>query len=364
MPFRSRSETRSVRVAAVELRKALALPEVERAGRVREATAWLLATANEQGRERTGLREQYFVDQAFSEQTTISAEGALAQILDVAQTAHILIAAADAVNGISHSADTSALDRAIDALDSTTDFTTASHFMIEQKHSPDLPSARQTLRLRVNESLETLITEAQRAGSNVVERFRKIDATKAFEALASLGGPFERLPDLSVLVQAGVEKLQSAFEWLIRLLGSDCIKDVKNKLIDMLAAATDGTLLRSFLALMFEQQQILSAFDKLAALSALTIARIDAASDLLPLLNDGFKKKMNWVTSLTAAVASCSALMITLDSAAAANLTAFAAAAYLLVLVAILLVGRDYAGHTGIFHDGNGILGVIESLTA
>jgi len=361
-----RQGTRSIRVAATELRKALTLPEAERALRVRDAREWLLSAADEQGLEATQAREKYFTAPASAADKTISAVEALTAILDQAQTAQTLIAAGHAINETGAGGDAAALDNAIVALESGPDFATvlALHFSVEPTRSPDLPTAMQTLRSRTDESMKTLVSEAHHAGSKVVEKLIRIDSTKALEALANLGGPFEKLPDLGILIRKGIEKLQSAIDSLKWLLDEEALKQVKEKITALWKHVQDGTLLDSLLAWTFEDRKIQATLQEIAEKQTPASGRVDGASDLLPALGEGFKNQMKWASTLNTVVAASSGLLLIAGVVAAGPLAAFTVGAYLLILAAIVIIGRDYAGRKGHFHDGNGILGVIESVTA
>jgi hypothetical protein len=138
---------------------------------------------------------------------------------------------------------------------------------------------------------------------------------------------------------------------------------VKEKITAFWKHVQDGTLLDSLLAWTFEQDNIHAALQQVAEKQALS-GRVDGASDLLPALGEGFKNQMKWAATLNSVVAASSGLLLIAGVVAAGPLAAFTAGAYLLILAAIVIIGRDYAGRKGLFHDGNGILGVIESVTA
>jgi hypothetical protein len=358
--------TRSVRLAATELREALTLPAAERAARVRAAKEWLLRAADDQGRESDTARSLYFAAPPATSAKTVSTAETLAGIIAEAQVANTLIAAGQALGETGGEARPEALDDAIVALDSTTDFAvqieSALHFSAQPTHSPDLSTATKTFQSRVQETLNTLVTGARDASRTVVDKLAKLDPTAALDALAQLGGPLAKLHDIGVFIKKGFEKLQQAMNSLRELLNADALREVKEKLNALWNHLSDGTLVDSLLAWVFHRQEIDSAVPNALAKTGLAATAVDSATDLLPALEEGFKSKMAWSKALTAVIAGSAGLVLMFGHVAAGPVALVTAGAYLLILTAIVLIGRDYAGRTGLFHEGKGILGVVESL--
>lgn len=360
--------SRAVRLAATDLRQALALPEPQRESRVREAKKWLLSAAEDQGRESAAATEQYFSAPPSTGETTVSAADALAGIMADAQVGNTLIAAGHALNETGSGANPAVLDDAILALESTPDFAdqiaTALNFAGTPTHSADLDGAAQTFQSRIDESLKTIVKEAHDTGGKVVDQLLKVDGTKALEALAQLGGPLAKLPDFGVFIKRGIEKLRQAMDSLMRLLDNEALRQVKENLTAFWNHLTDGALVDSLLAWAFDKHAIDGAVTKAVGLKSLKVEAFDSASDLLPPLGEGFKSKMTWANALTGVVAAGVGLLLFTGVVAAGPLAIFTAGAYLLILAAVVIIGRDYAGKKGLFHEGKGILGVAESLAA
>jgi len=106
-----------------------------------------------------------------------------------------------------------------------------------------------------------------------------------------------------------------------------------------------------------------AAIDKVLGTSTVGTSTLDGASDLLPPLGEGFKTKMAWARTLTGVIAAGAGLLLVVGVAAAAPVAVFTAGAYLLVLAAIIVVGRDYAGNGDFFLQHKGLRAIIESLT-
>jgi hypothetical protein len=366
MPPSPRNGTRPVRLAAAELRQALTLPEAERAGRVREAKEWLLSAADNQGRESAVAREQYFAAPPSTEARTVSTAQALAGIIADAQVGNTLIAAGQALGEAGVQTGPGVLDDAILALESTPDFAgqiePALHFSAPPTRSATLEDAAKTFQSRVQDTLNTLVTQSREAGGTVVDKLLKLDGAKALEALAQLGGPLASLPDAGVFIKKGLEKLKQAMHSLRDLLDADGLQQVKQKLTDAWKHLTDGTFMDLLLAWAFDESRIDDTVRKALAQTSLSSSTVDGASDLLLPLQDGYKTRMAWTKALSGIIAGGAGLLLLSGPFGAGPVVIVAAGAYLLILVAILLMGRDYAGEKGLFHEGRGILGIAESL--
>lgn len=361
----STSSTRPVYLAAAELRAALALPEEERSARVREAKEWLLSAADAHGRETAAVRQQYFEAPPSSSAKAVSSADALAGIMADAQVGNTLIAAGKALGEEGAPANPGALDDALMRMQSGPEFRAATaavqHFEAAKAHSATISDAIQTFSQRVDETLKSLVSQAHEAGE-VVEKLSQVDAAEALEALSQLGGPLAKLPEFGVFIKKGVEKLRGAMQSLIALLGQAGLNQVKDQITKFWSKITDGTLVDSLLGWAFDQQPIEEALTRAKAKTGLAIEAVDSASDLLPSLADGYKAKMSWARILSTTVGSAAAALLTFSIATAGTLAEFTAGAYLLILAAIVVIGRDYAGEEGFFHRGKGILGVVKSL--
>jgi hypothetical protein len=351
-----------VRLAAQDLRNALALPEDQRVSRIREAKQWLLSAADQQTSSSFEATRLFFSTPPGEVPPHESTADTLDSILADAQVANTLIAAGQALGEAGPAPDATPLDHAISSLES---FESPSaeierlNFSGEPTHSPDLPTATQTLRARTEETLRTFVSEAHSAGTTVVENLAKVDSAKALEALSQLGGPLQKLPELGELITKGMEKLKGVAESLMRLLEQAGLGAVKEKLTAFWSKLTDGTLIDSLLDWIFGKEAIDSALSKAAAA---TPAAFDAASDSIVPLGDSFKSKMSWAKTLTKVVAAGAGLLLLFGAVTGGPLAVFTAVTYLLILAAILMIGRNYAGDGRVFVEGPGVRAIIESL--
>jgi hypothetical protein len=365
MTPRALAATRNVRLAAQDLRSALNLPNNERAPRLRDAKEWLLSAADDYAADSAKATELYFSTPTATTNREIPID-ALSSILEEAQVGNTLIAAGHAVDETGEGGSTRALDEAISGLQ-TADFRSQAvavlNFAGEPTHSPDIAAAAQSLRARTNECLNTFVTEARGAGAQVLTQLSKVDSAKALEALSQLGGPFAKLPQVGVLIKKGIERLQRAMDSLMKLLDAAGLKEIKEKLTALGSKLSHGTLIDSLLQWALGGDSVKAAIDKVLETSKVAVPVLDGASDLLPPLGEGFKVKMGWAKTLTGVIATAAGLLLVVGAVAAAPLAVFTAGAYLLVLAAILLVGRDYAGEGDFFLQHQGLRAIIESLT-
>jgi hypothetical protein len=356
---------RDVRLAAQDLRNALNLGEAERARRIREAKTWLLSAADEYGVASAAATELYFSAPSPGTPAGGAPVDALTAILSDAQVGTTLIAAGHALGEGDAAPDTAPLDSAISAFE-TVDVRSRAvavlNFAAEPTRSTDFESATKTLRTRAEETLTTLITQAHAAGAQVVDKLKKVDAAKALEALSQLGGPLENLPQLGELIRKGIKKLQTAMDTLLKLLDSAGLQAVKEKLTAFWNKLSDGTLIDSLLGWAFARESVQAAVDKAAAAATMPVAAFDKASDVLPTIGEDFKQKMAWAKTLTGVVAGGSGVLVLVGAISAGPVAVFVAGAYLLVLAAILLMGRDYAGEGAMFVHGKGLRAIIESV--
>ena len=358
--------TRNVRLAAQDLRSALDLPDNERAPRLREAKQWLISAADDHAAASARATERYFSAPPADGTAIEMPIDVLSSILEDTQVGNTLIAAGHALDETGSGGSVRALDDAISGLQ-TVDFRSqalvALNFAGEPTHSADIAAAAQTLRVRANECMNTFVTEARAAGSQVITQLSKVDSAKALEALSRLGGPFAQLPQIGVLIKKGIERLQRAMDSLVKLLDAAGLKETKEKLTALGSKLRDGTLIDSLLQWALGGDSVKAAIDKVLGTSTVGTSTLDGASDLLPPLGEGFKTKMAWARTLTGVIAAGAGLLLVVGVAAAAPVAVFTAGAYLLVLAAIIVVGRDYAGNGDFFLQHKGLRAIIESLT-
>jgi hypothetical protein len=114
-------------------------------------------------------------------------------------------------------------------------------FSAEPIHSEDLRSARATFQRRADETLNSLISAAKDASVSLISAMKKLDGQKLLDGLSQLGGPLAELPKAGNLFRKGVEKIQNAFDFLRRMLDSQLLSEVKEKLGELWSKIKDGT---------------------------------------------------------------------------------------------------------------------------
>ena len=221
---------------------------------------------------------------------------------------------------------------------------TALRFSATPTRSVNLEDATKTFQSRVQDTVNTLITQSREAGSTVVDKLLKLDGAKALEVLGQLGGPLASLPDVGVFIKKGIQKLKQAMHSLRDLLDADGLQEAKQKLTEAWGHLTDGTFMDRLLAWAFDKSRIDDTVRKALAQTSFSSSTVDGASDLLLPLQDGYKTKMAWTKSLTGLISGSAGVLLLLGPFAAGQVVIVTAGAYLLILTAILLIGRDCRG--------------------
>lgn len=355
-----------VRLAAQQLRAALDAPPIHRAMQIREAKEFLLSAAEQQETDATGARE-YFLAAASLEKTP---EAAPADIMTIVisdlSVANTLMAAGAALEETETKADPAKLDQAVIGLQQSSDVNEnairAFAFSSEPVHSADLPSARDSFRERTEEALKELISKAKDACSGAITAMKKLDPQKLIQALADLGGPLAQLPRVGSLFQKGLEKMQSALDFLRRLLDADFMSEIKEKLSSLWERVKDGSWADDLLGWTFNRPAIEAMLPKAASSPQLTPDQVDRATgDLAPLV-EKFSSEMKWAKALTAAVGFGGSLLVYASAVTAGTSALFVGGAYLMILAAIIVIGRDSAGTGKLLHNGRGVESIIEGL--
>src|SRR5262249_50969253 len=152
---------------------------------INNAVNWL----EQAGREHAPIVERRFAEEEVTGAKPVLDEVTLAGVAADLQVANTLIAASYAV-GETGEPNPNVLDEALLRLDNArAAFATAPQtlgFVEEKVHSLDLPQAIETFRMRAEDALATLVTEARAATGSIVTSLAKIDGQKVLEAIGTL----------------------------------------------------------------------------------------------------------------------------------------------------------------------------------
>lgn len=288
-------------------------------------------------------------------------EDMLASVLTDLQVANVLMAAGQTIGETGEKAEPHLLDEAILRLENTTrtmDRSLASPLAEggvprrfgfaeevtapEAVQSPDLPAAIKTFRSRSDETLDTLVNDAQGVVTSVLTALDKIDVAKVVAALSNIGHNVPALPRVGRLFRQGVEKLERGIDALINLLGSEMLAQIKDKVEQVWQRVKEGEHVTQVMGWAFRVEDTRAHISEILRSEGLKREQLDDASNALMPLAITFKENMAMAERMAAAVTVGGAVLtlIPLAGPSPALMTAFA---YLLILSAVLLIGMDYA---------------------
>lgn len=370
--------TRSVLYAGRQLRIAL---DADRA-RLGHAITRLERTAQQHEIEGTGYRAFMFTeledtteaDNAIRERMT---EGVLASVLTDLQVANVLIAAGQTLGETGEKVEPRLLDEPLLRLENTTRVIESSlrsplakevkpgRFGFAEEvaipdlvQSSDLPSAIGTIRRRSNETLATLVNDAQEAVISVVMALTKFDKEKV---LSMLGGVVQELPKIGRLFRQGVEKLIGAIRALIHLLGSDALARIRVQVEKIWQDVNDGKRVAQALEWAFRVEATRTRIAEILQSQDLKREALDKSSNDLAQLAITFKEDMAMVLGITSTV-TLAGRLLTLTPIAGPELALMAASAYGVIMGAIVLIGMGYTDSGLIFRRVRGVGEIVSSV--
>jgi len=359
--------TNQVRLAAQQLRAAMNAPENQRPKLMKDASDWLMSAADQHENEAARAR-QGFVAETEGPEAQLSTPEMMSVVISDLHVANTLMAAGTALQETEAKPNPQLLDQALVGLQQTAtiDQETISAFAFTSTpvHSPDLPSARDVFRQRVTEALDEMVSLSKDACSSVISGLKKVDSQQALDALAKLGGPLAELPKMGLLFRKGVEKMQNALDFLKRMLDSAGLQEVKQKLTEIWSRVMDGTWANVLLDWIFRVDAIKGMLPRAATSDKFAADQVDMATGELTPVVERHTSEMNWAKAISAAVGFAGTILLGMAHVTLGTSALVLAGAYLLILGAIVLMGRDSAGHGSMFHGNRGVRAVVEGLIA
>lgn len=307
-------------------------------------------------------------------------EDMLASVLTDLDVANVLIAAGAARGEAGERADPALLDQALQRLDNSTRameraaasplgaaaspgrFGFTDDKPPDEVKSADLAAAVKTLRKRSDETLQSLLTDAQAAVSGAIKALANLDEEKVIAALRTLGVQVQDLPKVGRLLQQGVEKLKAAIDSLIRLLGSDALKQIKDKAEKVWKDIKEGKHIESALRWAFGVEGTQKRIAQVLGIETLQVAAIDKASNELPRLAIRFRETMKMLESVIAAVGLGGTLLSMVFSAAAPQIALAGATILAVILGGIVLFGMDYTDSRGVLRRVRGVGEIVKGV--
>ena len=219
-----------------------------------------------------------------------------------------------------------------------------------------------TFRLRSDETLEAMVSEGRAAVESAVKALQKIDSAKVLQAISQLGDQLAELPKIGRLFNLGLQKLRAAFSALTRLLGSNALKAINEQVGKLWEKVKEGKYYDQALGWAFQVTETQKYVEIRLSSSQYTTQGVDRGSDELVNLQAAFKEAMGLVGGITAALALAGSLLA-FTALAGPQLALALAAAYIVILAGILLIGRDYTDSETLLKRVRGVRQIADELS-
>jgi len=306
-------------------------------------------------------------------QTDVSSEDALASIALELHAGNVLVAAGQAIpepEAVTTADKVKQLDDALEGLERARNNVrqTASpgfraNFeadIAKQASRMTADQAPEEFRKAIENTLKGLVSDSETVATKIFTNLKAMKASDVVEAFAKFADETAVFPGATRLIRQGIEKIQSAYNKLIRLVGKDLLKAVKDKVQKAWTQFKEGKFTRVGLEEMYAVGTLLRKTDDLLKNEKLDRqSLIKACADLAP-LEPKFKRHMDLLSALVSGVA-FTALILPFTPLGP-NSVLIAAGAYLLALGATILIGREYAGSEWTLHWVKGVGEIVRGL--
>jgi hypothetical protein len=335
----------------------------------------LEAAASEQGTE--AAQHQAFMFSRMETGPPVSrqstAEGLLANMLAEVETANVLMAAAQAVGETGERDDARRLERALEHLESTQQSIEHAQAggaapgrlgFAELTSTPDFPQGFTTESFTelAERTLHSFVDEARGVVLVVLKGLDPVDIHKFGDELAALDRLATAREGLGRLFSQGWAKLRGVIESLDRLFGAKALAAV-GECVEMLRKDfKEGKvvvgLVERAIAIESVRQLVKTTLElKNPEEQALVLAGNELAE-----LKLRFRENMALARLLSTGIG-VSVKLVMFTSIAAQGAVAVAGA-YGLILAAVILIGRDYAGSGGVLNWVRGVKRIVTDLAA
>lgn len=218
---------------------------------------------------------------------------------------------------------------------------------------PALPIQAPQLNTDAKTAVQTIIDESQRIVERLIEQAKKLDPSKMLQALQHLGSQVSGLAAAGQLIQQGIEKLKSAYQTLIDLIGSDALTKIKDKVGKTWEDIVNGKYSEQALAWFYDQKAIDDLADSVCQRQDLDKTVLGHADFEIADLVTRFKKYTQ-TFGIIIDVVGVSITILAFTPVREQGLL-LAGAVYLTILGALLLIGANYAGSGKMLHWVKGI---------
>ena len=340
------SNAQSVLAAGRRLRAQMDSPVAER----RFAVQRLEEAAAESDAAGGRLRAFMFEEAGEGTAATASPDDALALITTDIHIANVLIAAGQTIDeGDGITLPPALLDEALVRLDGANRTLSRAaaqsgtfHFSEDATpvEAPDDESALESFRQATTDTLNTVVTELEKVARAVVESMSKLPIDKVATAIAALGSTGDALPRIGRLLRQGIEKLESALNALMKLLGSDALKAVRERVEKLWLKMKEGEALSQLLRGALHIDDTQAFVNRILASGTIARASLNTGSTALVQLSKDFEAKMSSARTLSSGAAFATGVLLLTPMAPQAAL--FAAGMHAVILAGVLLIALDY----------------------
>jgi hypothetical protein len=231
----------------------------------------------------------------------------------------------------------------------------------EAVKSADLGSAKKTFKKRSDETLTSLVGDAKEVVMSAIKALSEIGAEKVAEAFSKLGDKIGELDKVGRLFRRGVRKLESAINALLRLLGEDLLKKVKEQVEKLWEGLKGGKYVSGPLEFAFSVKATSDRIDEILARDGLKLEALDDASNALARLKQAFKENMEILSAVVTTISLVGTFLL-LIPAIGAQVALIAASANAMILGAVVLIGMDYTDSGILLKRVRGVKEIAEGL--
>ena len=207
--------------------------------------------------------------------------------------------------------------------------------------SANLDSAIQKFRNTAEETFKALLENSKDVLLSVIKALSKLKIDDLTNALSAIGAGIEALPKIGRLFRRGLEIFAEAINSLTSLLGHDLIQQVRQQIESIWEKLKTGAYAEAPIIWAFGVDVVRGEIDKILASDGLEVTTLDQASTELAQLAAGFERNTGLLKGIASAVALAGTFLFLIPTAGP-QIALTAASIYVVILGALILIGRDY----------------------
>jgi hypothetical protein len=210
-------------------------------------------------------------------------------------------------------------------------------------------------------TLSSIVSEAAKTIRSMLTEFEKLGFDRITKALGSLG---ERLPNLGSigrLIQLGVERVKSAVEWLLDLLGPDLLASARKQVQDVWDKLKSGQAASSVLEWIYDIPGTRKQVDDILTRSDLLKEKLVANDTDLKALTPAFRADMELARTIATGVAVTGGLLAMIPIFGG-NAILVAAGLDALLLAVVVIMGSSCTAEGLPLSNHRGVLRLVREL--